>query len=140
MDIDLTIAIAKLGTKSFHIFSTNACNLVWSFSQMLAHHTITGCVMNTGDLIGSGTISGTEASSVGSFLEATENGKLAIELDEGISRMWLDDGDEVIITGYTGEGDERVGFGECSGHIVSADMKEWKITKGRKVALTKESI
>jgi len=88
--------------------------------------------MRTGDLLGSGTISGHDASSVGSFLEASQNGKSAIELGDGISRTWLEDGDEVVLQGFSGEGKNRVGFGECSGKILPVRWGRWQAVEGQK--------
>lgn len=88
---------------------------------MLAHHTITGCPFRPGDLLGSGTISGTTPDSYGSFIEQSENGKKAIKLSSGEERMFLEDGDEVTITGVCGEDqDALVGFGECVGRVEAA--------------------
>lgn len=130
--IRLTLYVASDHDEQYSVFQSNASNLVYSFSQMLAHHTVTGCAMRTGDLLGSGTISGHDASSVGSFLEASQNGKSAIKLDEGISRTWLEDGDEVTLRGYSGEGANRVGFGECSGMILPARWGRWQVVEGQK--------
>lgn len=87
---------------------------------MLTHHTSTGCPMNTGDLLGSGTISGPSPSERGSLLEQSENGKTAIKLTGGEERLFLQDGDEVTIRGFCGEGGEMIGFGDCVGLIEPA--------------------
>lgn len=113
------------------VFKSNAKNLVFSFPQMVAHHTITGCAMRTGDLLGSGTISGEDKSSVGSFLEATQNGKEDIDIG-GVKRKWLEDGDEVVLKGFAGSGDSRVGFGECTGLILPANWGRWEKVQGKK--------
>lgn len=74
--------------------------------------------MQVGDLIGSGTISGTEPGSLGSFLEASVGGKQPFELENGIRRTFLEDGDSIIINGWCGtEGSDLVGFGTCEGTI-----------------------
>ena len=86
---------------------------------MLAHHTINGCAMTSGDLLGSGTISGTEPGSQGSMLEQTKNGKETISVGSQ-SRTFLEDGDEVVIRGVCGEPGRFVGFGECRGRIEPA--------------------
>ncbi|KAK5682894.1 hypothetical protein LTS12_029187, partial [Elasticomyces elasticus] len=98
---------------------TNSKNLLYSFSQMLTHHTITGCNMNPGDLLGSGTISGTELKSQGSILEQT-NGKTPIKLADGSERMFLEDGDRVVLRGMAGQEGSYVGFGDCEGTILPA--------------------
>lgn len=88
---------------------------------MLAHHTSTGCPVNPGDLLGSGTISGTSPSSFGSFLEQSYNGKESIQIAGGEKRTFLEDGDEVTIRGVCGTDEEAlVGFGECVGRIEPA--------------------
>ena len=88
---------------------------------MLTHHTITGCPFQPGDLLGSGTISGDTSAEYGSFLEQSENGKNPIALKGGEKRTFLEDGDEIIITGVCGTDEEAlVGFGECVGRIEPA--------------------
>lgn len=88
---------------------------------MLAHHSITGCPLNVGDLLGSGTISGKEQSARGSLLEQNENGKKEIGLAGMEVRKFLRDGDEVTIHGVCGtDPDALVGFGKCVGMIVPA--------------------
>lgn len=88
---------------------------------MLAHHSIAGCPFNVGDLLGSGTISGDEPDQRGCLLEQNEGGKTAIKLEGGEERKFLEDGDEIIITGVCGrDEDALVGFGECAGRIEPA--------------------
>lgn len=88
---------------------------------MLAHHTITGCPFQPGDLLGSGTISGGSSAEYGSFLEQSQNGKQPITLSAGEMRTFLEDGDEVTIRGVCGRDEEAlVGFGECVGRIEPA--------------------
>ncbi|XP_046351026.1 fumarylacetoacetase-like [Haliotis rufescens] len=92
----------------------------WSMKQQLAHHTITGCNVNAGDLMASGTISGETPDSYGSFLELCWKGTKPVDLGNGITRKFLQDGDEAILTGYCeGEG-YRVGFGTCTGKVLPA--------------------
>lgn len=99
---------------------TNAKGLYYSSAQQLAHHASGGCPMETGDLLGSGTISGAERGSEGSFLELTWNGTEPISLEGGEELRFLEDGDQVTLTGWCqGEG-HRIGFGECSGKILPA--------------------
>ena len=122
-DLRLGVDLVSNRTKQrTTICSTNASDgLVWSFPQMLAHHTITGCVMKDGDLLGSGTISGTTRSSLGCLLEQTQNGKETLSLKGDEQRSWLEDGDEVILTASAGslEGG-LVGFGEAAGVVLPA--------------------
>lgn len=116
-EVDLTTSKGVNTT----ISKTSATNLLWSFPQMLAHHTVGGCPMNTGDLLGSGTISGKERDSLGSLLEINRAGKEDIVLSNGEIRKFLMDGDTVTIRGACkGEEGQFVGFGECVGTIVPA--------------------
>lgn len=87
---------------------------------MIAHHTITGCNLRSGDLLGSGTISGTEPGSEGSLLEMTEGGKTPMKLSGGEERRFLEDGDTLLIRGGAGEVGALVGFGEVYGRIEAA--------------------
>ena len=88
---------------------------------MLAHHTIGGCPLRTGDLLGSGTISGTEPGTEGSLVEVSKGGKETIKLEGGVERKFLLDGDTMTLYGVSGsEESGLVGFGECSGTIVPA--------------------
>jgi fumarylacetoacetase len=90
---------------------TNAKNLMFSFAQMIAHHTIGGCPLEVGDLLGSGTISGTEPGTLGSFLEASWGGKKTIQLSDTINRNFLEDGDTITIHGWSGRDDSSlIGF------------------------------
>ncbi|KAJ9260187.1 hypothetical protein DTO195F2_4631 [Paecilomyces variotii] len=119
-DIRLEVELKNAGGKPTLISKTNATNLLYSFPQMLAHHTITGCNMNPGDLLGSGTISGTEPRTQGSLLEQTNGGKQPIKLADGSERIFLQDGDEVTLRGICGEEGSYVGFGDCVGTILPA--------------------
>lgn len=122
-DIKLEVDITTPEDNTSTISKTSSKNLLWSFPQMIAHHTITGCPMNTGDLLGSGTISGLTKNSQGSLLELSEGGKDGQEiLLAGMeARTFLRDGDTITIRGVAGEGEGGlVGFGECVGRITSA--------------------
>lgn len=102
------------------IARSNARHLYWDVSQQLAHHTVSGCNTRPGDLMGSGTISGPEAGSSGSLLELTSNGRRPLALRSGAKRNFLEDGDEVTITGWCQGSGYRVGFGDVSGRIIPA--------------------
>jgi fumarylacetoacetase len=81
---------------------------------MLAHHTSNGCNLEIGDLIASGTVSGPDKDSLGCLLELTQRGREPLQLPDGESRAFLEDGDEVIFRGFcTANGFARIGFGEC---------------------------
>jgi fumarylacetoacetase len=87
---------------------------------MIAHHTLGGCPLRTGDLLGSGTISGPGPRERGSLLEASEGGTRDIIVGAGQTRRFLKDGDTVTLRGFGGREGARVGFGECVGIIVAA--------------------
>lgn len=100
---------------------SNALDLYWSMGQMLAHHTVNGCAMRPGDLLGSGTVSGPEKSNRGCLMELTWRGAEPLELPNGERRSFLEDGDEVIMTAYATRADAvRIGLGSCSGVVLSA--------------------
>ncbi|KAH6677263.1 hypothetical protein B0J14DRAFT_506675 [Halenospora varia] len=114
LEIDLITATGNATT----ISRTNARNLLWSFQQMLAHHSVSGCPMRVGDLLGSGTISGTEPGTQGSLLEQIQGGMVALKLNGGEERKFLLDGDSINIRGWCGvDEDNLVGFGDCVGRI-----------------------
>lgn len=88
---------------------------------MLAHQTVGGCNVNVGDLLGSGTISGTEAGQFGSLLENSSGGKETVKLAAGVERKFLEDDDTVKFTCVCGDDPKAlVGFGECIGTVMSA--------------------
>ncbi|KAJ4253401.1 hypothetical protein NW762_010558 [Fusarium torreyae] len=118
LDIDLEVDLITAAGNKTTLSKTNSRNLLWSWPQMIAHHTITGCNLRPGDLFGSGTISGTESGTEGSMLEQTKGGKVPIQLSEGEERKFIKDGDTLVIRGSYGSGDSKVGFGEVSGTIL----------------------
>ena len=95
--------------------------MYWTAAQLVAHHTVNGCNLLPGDLLGTGTLSGMEPSSYGSLLELSEGGKRPIALPSGENRTFLEDGDEIVMTAH-GEaaGARTIGFGECRGRVVAA--------------------
>ena len=93
----------------------------WTAAQLVAHHTVNGCNLRTGDLLGSGTLSGPTADSAGSLLELTQGGKTAIELPNGEKRTFLQDGDAIVLRGWCEKpGRMRIGFGHASGVVERA--------------------
>jgi fumarylacetoacetase len=102
------------------ITRTNFQNLYWSVAQQLAHHTVNGCNLEPGDLLASGTISGPTEESRGCMLELTWRGANPLKLPNGETRKWLEDGDELTITGWCQGTGYRVGFGEVSGRVLPA--------------------
>jgi fumarylacetoacetase len=107
----------EAGTEAAVVARSNATNLYWSPEQQLAHHTVNGCNARPGDLMASGTISGEEKGSYGSFLELTWRGSEPIDLPGGETRTFLRDGDRVVLSGEASRDGRRVGFGEVSGTI-----------------------
>src|SRR5690242_1540289 len=96
-------------------------SMYWTVAQLVAHQTSNGCNLRPGDLLGSGTISGTDPESRGSLIERTWRGRDPIRLPNGESRTFLADGDEVIMRGHCERpGFARIGFGDCSGMVVPA--------------------
>jgi len=118
LDIRLEAWLQTSSMNASHIVTrTNFQNLYWSISQQLAHHTITGCNLESGDLLASGTISGPTEESRGCMLELTWRGANPLKLPNGETRKWLEDGDTLAITGWCQRDGCRVGFGEVSGRI-----------------------
>ncbi|WP_138989947.1 fumarylacetoacetase [Larkinella sp. C7] len=97
------------------ISRTNARHLYWDVAQLIAHHTVNGCNLNVGDLLATGTISGSTPGSYGSLLELSWNGTRPLTLPDGSSRTFLQDGDTLILRGWADE--KRVDFGEVRGKI-----------------------
>ena len=119
-DIDLSVILTPEGKPGTTIAQTNYREMYYSAAQQLAHHTTSGCPMRTGDLLGSGTISGPEKSMRGSLLELSWGGKEPLTLDTGDTRTFLEDGDTLTLSGHAqGEG-YRIGFGDCSGTLIPA--------------------
>jgi fumarylacetoacetase len=103
------------------ISRASSANLYWTVAQMVAHHTSNGCNLATGDLIGTGTVSGADRNSWGSLLEIGKRGSEPIQLPNGETRAFLEDGDEVILRAECRHEDfARIGFGECRGRVISA--------------------
>ncbi|KAI1437077.1 hypothetical protein GGR50DRAFT_139265 [Xylaria sp. CBS 124048] len=119
-DIELEVDIETPQGDATAICRTSSKNLMWSFPQMIAHHTLGGCPMNTGDLLGSGTISGPNPGESGSFLELSKGGKEDILLYGMDVRRFLKNGDTITIRGSAGKPGQRVGFGDCIGRIEAA--------------------
>ena len=119
LQLDVGLRTAQMN-ESMRICRTNFKYMYWSSVQQLVHHASSGCAMNVGDLLGSGTISGPEKHQRGSLLEISWNGTEPIELASGIRRTFLEDGDSLSFHGWCqGEG-YRVGFGEVEGTILPA--------------------
>ncbi|MPW18245.1 fumarylacetoacetase [Paraburkholderia sp. CNPSo 3157] len=103
------------------ITHTHLDNLYWTFAQMVAHHTSNGCNLRTGDLLGSGTISGASDESRACLTELSEAGKKPLLLANGETRIELQDGDEIALSARaSAPGAVSIGFGECRGRIAPA--------------------
>ncbi len=100
------------------ICRTNFKYMYWSSVQQLVHHASSGCAMDVGDLLGSGTISGPEKNERGSMLELSWNGTEPLELEGGERRSFLEDGDSLSIRGWCQGDGYRIGFGEVEGTIL----------------------
>jgi len=93
--------------------------MYWTLGEMIAHHASNGCPIRTGDLIGSGTVSGPDKRNRGCLLEITSRGVEPLELPTGETRRFLEDGDEVILRGRCEQpGFRRIGLGECHGAVL----------------------
>jgi fumarylacetoacetase len=92
----------------------------WTIAQLVAHHTINGCSLQSGDLFGSGTLSGPRPDQAGSLLELSQGGKQPMTLSNGEQRTFLQDGDSIILRAHCErEGFRRIGFGECRGTVLA---------------------
>jgi fumarylacetoacetase len=121
-DLTLDVALrAPAMNEAARICRTNFKYMYWSSVQQLVHHASSGCAMNVGDLLGSGTISGPEKDQRGSLLEISWNGTEPVELAGGIKRIFLEDGDSLVMRGWCQGDGFRVGFGEVEGTIVAAE-------------------
>ncbi|NLS75328.1 fumarylacetoacetase [Bradyrhizobium brasilense] len=121
-DMQLDVALrAGAMNEAKTICSTNFKYMYWSSVQQLVHHASSGCAMNVGDLLGSGTISGPEKHQRGSLLEISWNGTEPVELASGVTRSFLEDGDSLVMRGWCQGDGYRVGFGEVEGTIVATE-------------------
>ncbi len=120
-DITLSVELLPKNADSVTVLcETNFKYMYWSMAQQLTHHTITGCKVEVGDLMGSGTISGPTPDTFGSMLELAWNATKPVELSNGETRTFIEDGDTVIMKGHAIKDDIRVGFGEVRGKILPA--------------------
>lgn len=116
-----TTVMRESSIPPFRLSAVNLQQLYWSFAQMITHHTSNGCNLLPGDLIASGTVSGSEEGTQGSLLEITCRGATPMHLPSGELRTFLEDGDEIVLRGFCErEGLPRISFGECSGTITHA--------------------
>ena len=123
-DINLEVLIKPENSEETVVSRSNFKYMYWSMAQQLAHHTINGCRVNSGDMMGSGTISGPTEDSFGSMLELTWGGQKPLKMKDGSERKFINDNDTVIVRGYCQKGNLRIGFGEVSSKLLPAiDLK-----------------
>jgi fumarylacetoacetase len=117
-DVQLEVILQAKGLEEMVISHSNFKNMYWTVAQQIAHHTVNGCNLNIGDLLGSGTISGKNPDSFGSLLEITWGGKNPIILPDGTERRFLEDYDTIIFRGFAEKDGIRVDFGEVRNMIL----------------------
>jgi fumarylacetoacetase len=122
VDIALEVSLQpQAAAQASTISRTNFKTMYWSMAQQLAHHTVSGCNVNVGDVMASGTVSGSEPNAYGSLLELSWNGQRPLLLEDGqTTRSFLEDGDEVTMRGWCQGKGYRVGFGAVKGRISPA--------------------
>ncbi len=119
-DIDLAVTLTPEGRAPETISETNYNEMYYSSAQQLAHHTTSGCPMRVGDLLGSGTISGPERHNRGALIELSWGGKEPIELSNGQTRSFIEDGDTLGLHGAAKGDGYQIGFGDCMGKLLPA--------------------
>jgi fumarylacetoacetase len=119
-DIQLQVGILTNNKDETVVCNSNFKYMYWNMAQQLAHHTSNGCNIRCGDLLGSGTISGKSEDSFGSMLELTWRGTKPLKVKDGSERKFINDGDSVIMRGYTERNGVRIGFGELSSKLLPA--------------------
>ena len=119
-DINLEVAIEPENAQETVISRSNFKYMYWNMAQQLAHHTVNGCNVRSGDLMGSGTISGPTEDSYGSMLELAWKGTKPLKMNDGTERKFILDKDTVIMRGYSEKDGVRVGFGEVSTKVLPA--------------------
>ena len=119
-DIQLEVYIQPENATETKVCSSNFKFMYWNMVQQLAHHTVNGCNVRSGDLMGSGTISGPTPDSYGSMMELSWRGTKPLTLNDGTERKFIQDGDNVIMRGFSSKDGVRIGFGEVSGKVLPA--------------------
>jgi fumarylacetoacetase len=121
-DINLEVYLQPQDKNPTLISQSNFKHMYWNMSQQLAHHTVNGCNIKGGDMMGSGTISGPTPDSFGSMLELSWAGSKTVALDDGSERKFIQNGDTVMMKGWGEKDNVRIGFGEVSNKILPADF------------------
>ena len=126
MDVHLEVwlqsqAMRDAGQGPQRLSQSNFSDAYWTVAQMITHHTVNGCNLQAGDLLGSGTQSGAAPEQAGSLLELSSGGKNPLTLANGETRTFLEDGDSVVLRAHcVSDGFRRIGFGECRGQVLAA--------------------
>ncbi len=117
----LTERMRQEGQAPHRLALSSTRHMYWTVAQMVAHHSCNGCALRPGDFLGSGTISAPTPDGFGSLLETTKGGKEPVRLPSGETRVFLEDGDEVLLRARaTREGAASIGFGECRAIVLPA--------------------
>jgi fumarylacetoacetase len=113
-----TARMRETGAARHRLSRSNMQFMYWTIAQLVAHHTCNGCNLRAGDLLGTGTISGPDASSCGSLLEISQGGRAPLQLPNGEQRSFLQNGDQLSLVAYAeSPGRARIGFGACTGTV-----------------------
>lgn len=129
-DIQLEVGLSTSKMREAQVQDATICrtsyrHAYWTVAQLVAHHTVNGCNLQPGDLFGSGTLSGPSLDQAAALVELTLGGKQPLQLPNGESRAFLEDGDSVVLRGWCEKpGAARIGFGECKGTVLPA--REYK--------------
>lgn len=119
-DINLQVSIQPENQEENLVCKSNIKYMYWNLTQQLAHHTVNGCNVRCGDLMGSGTISGPTPDSYGSMMEISWRGTKPVTLKDGSERKFIQDNDTVILRGHSSKDGIRVGFGEVITKVLPA--------------------
>ena len=126
LDIQLEVwlhtpSLRAAGLPAQRLMQSNARDAYWTLAQLVAHHTVNGCNLRAGDLLGTGTLSGPAPAQGGSLLELSDGGKRPLTLANGETRTFLQDGDTVMLRAFCArDGARRIGFGGCTGTVLAA--------------------
>lgn len=118
IDINLEVHLETESGSSKKLCTSNYKHMYWNMNQQLAHHTVNGCNIRSGDMMASGTISGNSEEAYGSMLELSWRGTKPIEMPDGTARKFIQDGDTVIMKGHAEKGGVKIGFGEVKTKIL----------------------
>ena len=119
-DVNLEVGITPQGGDEQIVCRSNFKYMYWSMLQQLAHHTVNGCNVNVGDMMGSGTISGKDENSYGSMLEISWAGSKPVQMNDGSTRAFINDHDTVTMRGFAEKDGVRVGFGKVETKVLPA--------------------